>query len=202
MGNAPYFKFITLDVIREAYKRMGYTFYTGGNYNVNIFAVRTNDDRSNAFNDVIGIAYKDEGNWILDVYNATVDPGLPYRTCPVNKKGCAVIVPNQYRGCWRIGLHKGKYPALVQNKAICLYRDNNKDEIIDCDPSTVTSELAGINIHHAGADSKHVDKWSAGCMVIASEKDWNRFFRVITESAKRYGEVFTATIFTEQQVFG
>lgn len=202
MGNAPYFDQINLDTVRAAYDRMGYTFYESGNYNINIFAVRTNECTSNAFNDVIGLAYKVDGVWVVDKYNATVDPGVVSRTNPVNSCGCAIIVPGQYRGCWRLGMHRNKYPALVQNKPIKLYRDNDRDTELDCNSASIVEELTGINIHHAGADSKQVDNWSAGCMVIANRNDWDKFFNVVLESSKRYGEVFTATLFTETQFLG
>lgn len=198
---APYANRITLDAVRRAYTANQYTYYEKGNFNVNIFAIRTDECTANTFNDVIGLTYKDQDVWQLHTFNATVDAGLCSRTNPVNSRGCAIIVPGQYVGCWQLGKHKGKYPALVQRKPIKLYRDNNRDEVLDHVENTIHEELAGINIHHAGTDSKLVDNWSAGCMVIANLEDWNEFYTIITQSAKLYGSIFTATIFTESQFF-
>ena len=79
-------------------------------------------------------------------------------------EGCAAIVcDRQYKGLWQIGMHRGKYRALVQRGIIAVYRDDNKDKVIDRDPSTIMEGYFGINGHHAGEESTVVGKWSAGC---------------------------------------
>lgn len=202
MANAPYFNLITCEHIEAVMKHLGYKYFTNGDYNLNIFAIRTNDVIANTFNDVIGVTYKVNNAWQLFKCDATTDAGLKSRTTPVNKRGTAIIVPDQYRGGWKLGLHKGKYPALVQNKPLKLYRDNDCDAELDIG-GDIYEEMAGINIHHAtncqGGVSKLVDSWSAGCMVIAAKDDWDKFINLVQLSAQRYGDVFTATLLTEDQ---
>lgn len=199
MANAPYFDRVTPGAVALAYHKCGYPIDLSL---LNIFAIRTADTTSNAFNDVIGILYWRDDEWKLCICDATTDPGLVSRTNPVNKRGTAIIVPGQYPDGWKLGKHRGKYTALVQNKPVKLYRDNNEDEKLDMDPSTIVEEMTGINIHHAtaneGGKSVQVDNWSAGCMVIAAKDDWDKFIGIITDSKQT---TFTVTLFGEQEFF-
>ena len=205
MANAPYYKYITVDAVIRAYAAHNYQF-NANNYGLNIFAIRTDDATANTFNDVVGVVYEEDGVPQLFVCDATTDPGLRSRTSPVNQRGTAIIVPGQYQDAWRLGLHKGQYQALVQQRPIKLYRDNNKDGVLDTDDTTIVEEIAGINLHratpHQGNKSKLVDSWSAGCMVIAAKDDWDEFMRIVTSCAARTQQSsFTITLFTEQEFF-
>ena len=205
MANAKFFNLITLDKVVAAYKKCNYAFFENGDYNLNIFSVRNITDRdSNKFNDVLCVCYKVGNEWILKKYDCTTDPGLTYRKAPCNKNGTAILVPGQYRGCWHIGLHQGKYRALVQYKPVKVYRDNNKDSKLDFDEKTIETGMFGINIHRAtankGGKSSEVWNWSAGCTVIASHDDFNEFMKLVDEASKRYGDVFTYTLFREDQI--
>jgi hypothetical protein len=59
-------------------------------------------------------------------------------------------------------------PYFQQTKSIKIYRDGNKDDVID--KNIVTEGLFGINLHRAGLGS-FVDRWSAGCQVVP-DKYW------------------------------
>ena len=71
-----------------------------------------------------------EAYWNRKIYPITTDPGFKSRTNPMNNSGCAILAPNQYRGCWTFGYHKGRYEALVQTKPVKVYRDNNKERVV------------------------------------------------------------------------
>ena len=119
----------------------------------------------------------------------------------MNVKGTAILVPGQYRGSHKIGLHRGKYKALVQTGGrVCVYRDNNKDDILDMDPATEQDGYFGINLHKAGSHSTEVDKWSAGCQVWANADDFAAFMAIVEKSAETYGPQFTYTLIDEPQV--
>ena len=199
------FSTITTDMVQSAYERNGYVYFVKGDYNLNIFGIRSNDDTSNAFNDLIGVSFKVDGEWVLKKYSATTDPGTYYRENPMNVNGTAILAPGQHLAAFKIGKHQGKYRALVQNKSLPLYRDNNKNNVLDWNGKT-RNEMAGINIHrataNAGGKSVQVDKWSAGCQVIAAYDDFAEFMDIIDKSAAKYGSTFTYTLFTEQQFFG
>lgn len=191
---------VTIEKLLKTYKKMNYTLFVNGDYNLNIFGIRTNEYESNKFNDIIGVLYKKNGEWILNTYKATVDPGLYYRKNPLNYKGTAILKEGFHKSAFKIGYHQGKYKALVQNKPLPLYRDNNKDDKLD--HMKIYEETAGINIHRAtntkNMTSILVDKWSAGCQVIASYNDFDDFMKLIDLSSKKYGKTFSYTLFNEK----
>jgi hypothetical protein len=206
MANAGFFNKVTVDAVIAAYKKMGYPLCEKGEYNLNIFGIRNEDDRdSNNFNDVIGVLYKKAGNWVLKVYDATTDPGLSGRLNPMNVNGVAVLVPGYYKGCWKVGLHQGKYQALKQYKPVKVYRDNNKDTKLNLDPKTIEEGMFGINIHRAtaveGLTSKIVNGFSHGCQVVAANNDFREFMTLVNTSAKTYGDVFSYALFKQSEFF-
>ena len=112
-----------------------------------------------------------------------------------NTCGTAILVPGQYRGCWKIGKHKGSYTALVQQKPVSVYRDNNRDDIYDMEPETIKKGVYGINIHKASdtMKSKFIDKWSAGCQVFQSKENFLSFMDLCKKQERLYGNSFTYT---------
>lgn len=183
--------------------KKGYAYFTNGSYNLNIIGVRRAGNKiTNQFDDFIVVEYKNcNGELRRFIYSATTDPGLSNIKKPLSRKGCAILVPNQYRGCWTIGYHKGKYEALVQTKPVKVYRDGNKDDIYDFNPKTIDNGLFGINIHKAGSNSTIVDGWSAGCQVLARSKDFDELMRLAhRQVASGYGKTFTYTLITEEDL--
>lgn len=203
--NTLYSKIINSD-FEKTLTNKGYTFFTKGDYNLNIIGVRKtvkNNEITNKFDDYIVIIYKVRDKWYKDIYPITTEPGYHYMVKELgNIKGTAILVPNQYRGCWKIGKHKGAYTALVQTKPVKVYRDNNKDKIYDLDPQTTDTGIFGINIHRASKYAKRetVDMYSAGCQVFNSPRDFGEFLRLCREQESRYGNSFTYTLITENDL--
>lgn len=195
---------VDLHAIRRAYRYMGYAYFTSGDYNLNIFGIRANDYLSNYFNDVIGITYLEKGKWVVKKYTATTDPGLYYRLHPMHDQGTAIIVPGQYRGVYQIGLHQGKYEALVQRKPMKYWRDSDLNSSLDF-VSPIISDMANTNLHRAtnqpNGTSKLVDKWSAGCQCLASYNDFDEFMTIARRAKDLFGNSFTYTLFTEDNFF-
>ena len=193
---------ILFNAIKNIYNKKNYSFFINGNYNLNIFGIRDTTGSVNKFDDLIGLAYKKDNEPVVKLYNATTDPGLYYLNNPMRVEGTAILKEGQYKGAFKIGLHKGSYTALIQNKALPLYRDRNKDNKLDFDESTITTEMAGINIHRAtstaGNKSVQVDKWSAGCQVIAAFDDFKEFMEIVNKSSSLYGSTFTYTLFNRK----
>ena len=177
----------------------GYAYFTNGKYNLNIIGVRRAGNKvTNQFDDYIVVEYIDMyGIKTREVFAATTDPGLSSITNPISSKGCAILVPGQYRSSWMIGYHKGKYEALVQCKPLKVYRDNDKDNVYDLNPKTIEEGIYGINLHHAGTDSISVDKWSAGCQVIARLRDFQQLMKTCM---KQNGNTFTYTLLREEDL--
>ena len=199
----------TREQIETAVKAKGYKWFTADNYDVNIVGVRnaeTCGKVTNKFDDCVTISYKDkEGNWNFYCFDATTDPGSHYTENQLlNKDGVAILKEGQYRGSHMIGLHQGKYEALRQKKPLKVYRDGNKDDFYDLIEENVHEGIYGINIHRAtsreGGKSVQVDKWSAGCQVIAANKDFKLFMEVVNKAAKIWGNSFTYTLINSNDI--
>lgn len=181
----------------------GYAYFTNGKYNLNIVGVRRKGTEiTNRFDDFIVVTYKGDNEvWHKDIFPATTDPGLSACVKPVNKLGCAILVPNQYRSTFKIGYHKGQYEALCQYKEVSVYRDGNKDKKYDFSPKSVEHGIFGINIHKAGSSSTIVDGWSAGCQVFAIAKDFMKFMDLVHKQVSNgMGKLFTYTLLNEEDL--
>lgn len=165
----------TLEELFAHMRSLGYAVFTTGDYDLNLFGIRSKDLEPTTFNDYLGCAYKKDGEWQLVYWEATTDPGLYWRENPSNVNGTAILVPGQYRATYTIDLHAGKYEALCQRAgSVKVWRDNNRDAILDLDVDT-QSGYFGINIHASSNDPYNEDrtrdaddqvgKWSAGCQV-------------------------------------
>ncbi|WP_444901697.1 hypothetical protein ACJJIG_21205 [Microbulbifer sp. SSSA007] len=176
----------------------GYRFFDEGDFNLNLIGIRTADNQSNSFNDHFAVAWRFDGVPHCLVFPATTDPGTFWRENPINTDGTAILVPGQYPGLWQLGLHRGQYRALVQRKPARVYRDNNRDSVIDMD-APIDDGLFGINCHRASGtrESLRVDKWSAGCQVLANPFDFSLLIALCDRAAEQWGTTFTYTLLDE-----
>lgn len=159
--------------------------------NLNIWGIRSNDTRTEYFNDVIMTFYDDAvGRWTLNIYEGTTDPGKLYLMNPCNEKGCAVLTTGYHKGLWRLGLHHGKYQALVQANPCEVYRDNDKNDLINYyDDIKVERGIFGINLHRASATQKsdEIGLYSAGCQVIKNTNEFNDLMTLCKKAIKPGG---------------
>lgn len=184
--------------LKQAVTNLGHRWFEGGNYNLNLVGVRSVDAAANTFNDLFCVAFADALGPKLFAFACSTDPGLFYRGNPLNLRGTAVVKPGQYPGLWKTGMHQGKYSALVQAGPITVYRDGNRDGVVDADGIEDTG-FFGINCHRAAASgpSHQVDKWSAGCQVLAQPLDFMLLMALVRQAAIRYGDRHTYTLITE-----
>lgn len=204
LKNKLYNKVIKAD-IKATLRNKGYAFFDKGLYNLNIIGIRKNNDNkvTNKYDDVICVVYKDEKGWKKVCYTATTEPGTYYMKKVLgNPKGTAIVVPGQYRGCWKIGRHNNKYKALVQSKPIKVYRDGNKDDIYDMYPEKIFKGNFGINIHRSnqGFTRESIDMYSAGCQVFNNPKQFKEFMELCEKQRQIYGNSFTYTLINEQDL--
>ena len=200
----------TREQIEKAVKSKGYVWFEDKNnkgFDVNIVGIRnsnTGDEVTNKFDDKITISYKEDGEWKFHCYDFTTDPGRYWVENIMRKEGVAMMKPGQYRRSHKIRLHAGKYPALGQCGPVTVYRDANKDDCYDLDDSNTQTGLFGINIHRAtgrkGKTSTQVDKWSAGCQVIANNDDWHEFLDICYEAKSIWGNKFTYTLIESKDI--
>ena len=191
----------TREQVEAAVKAKGYRWFESGDYNVNIVGIRNmeaGERITNKFDDHLTISYKIDDDWFYEIFDCTTDPGDDWMDKPMNSKGCAIMKPGQYPKSHKLRLHQGRYLALGQQGPVSVYRDRNKDGKYDFDESTVDTGLYGINIHratkHAGKKSTRVDKWSAGCQVIASNDDWHCFLDICQTAREKWSNNFTYTL--------
>lgn len=181
----------TAEQILRVMKAKGYRVFD----DFNLYGIRSSDTKANTFNDLVGVLWKNGDTWVNYAWPATTDPGTYYRNAPMNVHGTAIMKPGQYARAYKLGMHTG-YPALEQCAPITVYRDANRNDTLELNESKVETGLFKTNIHRANPrrPSTQVDKWSAGCQVIADPKHFDELMSL----ARRNGGPFTYTLLTEQ----
>ncbi len=182
-----------LSEVEKVCQRMGFDLDKTGN--VNIVGIRS---FSGEFNDIfMYFKYVDNIPVILPAILGTTDPGKSYlKSVLGNKNGTAILVHDkQYKDCWVLGMHKGKYKALVQsNKAkFLVWRDKDMDGVVDyCGKEY--SDVGGLNHHTTklGYSANWIGNFSAGCQVVWNQKSFADTIIPFCESTKQ--KYFTYTL--------
>lgn len=175
----------------------GYAIFENDSKPLNINYIGIRDASGvNKFNDLLVMFWKYRGNWSYFTRPATTDPGTYWLESPMNPHGTAILKEGQYRGAWKLGLHQGKYDALVQRKEVTVIRDGNKDGVLDIEGGYEDTGFFGINHHRANSknESVQVDKWSAGCQVTADPHLYDIFIQICKQSADLWGEGMSYTL--------
>lgn len=197
----------TRQQIKDTVLSKGYKWFESGNYNLNIVGVRNSETDgvvTNKFDDCLTLSYNVDGEEHFHCFQATTDPGTHWEKNLLNSKGVAILVPGQYRGSHRIRKHRGQYDALCQQKTLPVYRDKNKDGVYDMLEENIDEGIFGINIHRAtkwaGKTSTQIDKWSAGCQVIAANDDFRLFMEIANKGKDLWGNSFTYTLIESKDI--
>lgn len=172
--------------LENKFKELGYEWS-----NFHLIGVRSLANEKNKFDDNIYLV----NGPIMFRYSCTTNPGTHWLKNLMNPKGTALLKPGQYIDTYHLGLHQGKYKALVQRKPVTVYRDGDKDDVAE-ETKTEQTGLFGINIHRANASavSNFIDRWSAGCQVLNNPKD---FASLIAACEKSRKSAFTYTLLRE-----
>jgi hypothetical protein len=166
-------------------------------YQLNIVGLRSKSTTPNRFDDELHVFYKvSELKWQYHIFKITTDPGTFWLRQPLQTQGTAILVEGQNIDCYELGLHRGKYLALVQRKPVNIIRDYNRDAILDFNNGVKTKGLFGINIHRANkvGATKTVDKNSAGCQVFENANDFALFIKLCLKHKSIYGNQFTYSL--------
>lgn len=188
----------TYDKLKEICLKKSFPFYTK-NLDLNIIGIRNLEGRekdNNTFNDVFCFIYLEGGQKIVHTFKGTTEGGYKPRLNPSNSKGLAIMVPGHYKKLWTFGKHKGQYDAFVQLSPVSVYRDNNKDNILDFEPSSIETGMYGINMHRANQSqtSTYVENWSEGCQVFADPKDFDKAMSIYNAYRKLWGDAVSYTL--------
>ena len=192
--------------VQEVMKQKEYVFFEDGSYNVNIVGIRATEKKTNVFDDTMLLIYKNKKKeWEVLTSVITTDPGEKYLVHPINKKGTAILIPDQYRGVYRVSIH-ARNNAKFAHEALCqrggklrVWRDGNRDSVLDHDPESIDEGWFGVNIHRskASGSASYVGSYSAGCQVFKNSTDFKLFMDVVKRSAKIYGNSFSYTLLEE-----
>jgi hypothetical protein len=194
-----------LGKLKSIARKLGYVIYTKP-YQLNIWGVRSTETRANEFDDHIHVFYttgKSKGgmrHWEYHVFRATTDPGTYWLKNPMMPQGSAILAQGQYVDAYEIGLHRGKYAALVQRKKVSVIRDYNRDSTLDFFNGRLETGLFGINIHRALREgiTPYIDKHSAGCQVFENASDFYKLMQLAERHRSLYGNSFTYTLVDER----
>ncbi len=185
------------DVI-ELLKRKNYIIYTEPK-RLNIAGIRSVDKTVNLFNDLFWVFWMEGTEQKSFSMAGTTDPGLTYLKTLLNPKGTGILVPGQYD--YKLGLHKGKIKAFVQDGPVKLYRDKNKDDKIDINPNTIDSGYYGVNIHPTSVfNPKFIGPWSAACQVPQNKEEFARLINLAEEHKNLYGNKFKYSLLLEEEI--
>tara|TARA_R110002020_G_scaffold309888_3_gene525783 strand:- start:3564 stop:4172 length:609 start_codon:yes stop_codon:yes gene_type:complete len=197
-------KDFTLPQLITSLKEIDYAVFENDTkpFNLNIVGIRSDNPKVNKFNDLLYFFWIYEGKWNVFQTQQTTLAGDDFLLDPMNKKGCAILVPNQYRSTYKLDLHRGKYLALCQRKPVSVYRDNNKDFIYDYKSATIETGMFGINCHRASAyqEVENVDRNSAGCQVTQDPNDYKFWIYLCQQAQKQWGEWFTYSLIEEKDI--
>ena len=189
-----------LDMIHATLLQKGFKTFSRP-FELNIVGIRANSTKPNSFDDSLNIFYKtSDGKWQFHQFAATTDPGTYWLKNPMNPQGTAIVKHGQYASSHRIGLHRGKYLALVQQRPLTIIRDYDRNANLDFMNGREETGIFGINIHHASVNgtTKSVEKYSAGCQVFANINDFNLFMQLAERHKQLYGNDFTYTLIDER----
>ncbi len=157
---------IGISDVKNLVASKGYKIFTNGV--PNIIGIRNSVLSSNSYNDKCWVWWEDGLTEIIHSYSITTHPGFYYLEHPIaGTNGTAILVPGQYTDCWELGMHRGKQFALCQRAGeVKVYRDKNKDHILNFDLATIDKGFFGIDLHHGSiSNADIVDHYSAGCQV-------------------------------------
>ncbi|MBX3164682.1 MAG: hypothetical protein KF900_09380 [Bacteroidetes bacterium] len=185
-----------LQRLKALLKYKGFVLYSKP-YQFNIVGLRSKSTIPNRFDDELHVFYTTSPlHWEYHVFKITTDPGTFWLENPMQEQGTAILAEGQYKNAYAIGLHQGKYEALVQQNPVTIMRDYDRNAILDFYNGKKMSGLFSINIHRANSTgtTKTVDKNSAGCQVFENASDFATFMQLCKKHEQRYGNQFTYTL--------
>lgn len=196
-----------IDTLKAAILAKGYKWFDEP-LKLNLIGVRNPAKTGDSFDDDLCVAWKEkDGTWKYAQYPCTTDPAVQARKYPPLKKGVAILIPGQYDS-YEIGYHK-KYEAIIQRRGstVRVWRDNNKDAVLDFGSGKEEAGDFRINIHRAfvpqsevitttkKVDGKRVPaSWSEGCTVFKRDKDFQEVMSLARRCRTATGNRFVYTL--------
>ena len=170
---------------------------------MNIIGLRNRRRKANQFDDELHVFYHlPNGHVKYHRLVATTDPGVFWLQNPMQGRGTAILKQGQYVRAYKMGLHRGKTPALVQVRPVTVLIDSDRNGLLNFLSKDEQTGVFGINIHPAfGQEPRRtVDRNSAGCQVVASDKDMELLLALSERHKGLYGNEFTYTLLDFRQL--
>lgn len=195
-------KVLSVSQVIKAMNRKGHVVFEDDAkpFNINYLGIR---DASNEgmWNDSFFVFWKYRGMWSKLHWTGTTDPGKYYLDNPtaLNPKGVAILPEGQHRGLYTIGMHQGRYTALVQKNPVGVYRKLDVSQSLADflkNPGELDTGFHGINSHRALKDVevKEIGKFSGGCQVTLNDDEYDIFIHVCKKSEENWGKGISYTI--------
>jgi hypothetical protein len=193
---------ITTENLLAAYEKKGYKLYSDGS--LNIIGVRCTNEITDLWDDVICDMWMENGQWKLEIMQATTKPGAwqfdTHNFPNVNGVvGSALVKEGQYHSVWHyVPNGHFNHDALMQFNPITIDRIQSKQytnsKMIE------QTGMFGIDNHsvwNAPLDYVYptVHNWSEGCCVIAKQSDMLAHVGRIENNVVAYGNSFSYTLF-------
>lgn len=179
-------------------------------FNLNIVGIRDSRARLDRFSCRLVVFWTHAGETQVRRFTITTLPGSKYLVDRLlSRKGCAILVPGQYRSVYKLDFHLGKYEALCQRGGtVRVYRDGDRDHVFDMEPDTIEGGWFGINIHApitprdglADYVKSKVLGSSAGCQVFERMADFYEFRDLCRLSRAQWGNSFTYSLLESKDV--
>lgn len=196
---------ITYKKIREVYEEKKHVFFEKP-WDINIIGIRSNSMLVDEFNDAIGFIIKDDFGHISTMFfQASTKPGRYWlKEKMANLNGTFTLAEGQYRRCWQMGDHKGKYVALDQTPIASFkgWRDKDNDGQFDWS-GELYRDVKGLELHTTSLinEVKKVGAYSAGCQITQNEAHHFIMMGYIEESMKRVGSKYVSYTLLNERDF-
>lgn len=181
---------LKLSTVKKKLKEAGHSVFSNDTkpYNLNIVGIRNKNRRANEYDDELHVFWKYNGQWSHIAFDSfTTDPGSTWLD---KDRETAILKAGRYK--YILGYHKGRELTLVQRvDPVKVYRDGNRDDILDMNEDTIEEGYLGINLHSGGG--RFVDGWSAGCQVL-HKRHFPIFQQLIIAASKNWGTTMTYTL--------
>jgi hypothetical protein len=204
---------LSIDKILQVIAKKKYTL-DNTQYKVNIIGIRMDDVYDNRFSDKCILLWVNEfKQWEKREYKWTTMAGtLGYGGVfnPFTVRGktaVGIIKEGQYKKVWQfVDSYTGwlMYPYLYQVGKFDIYRDGNRNEVLERWMPAEPSEWDGFNCHRMSSNGVDTDMvnldwvtWSAGCQG-APEPVFRNFIDFIRISAKLHSNKFDYTLLHRQ----
>lgn len=175
---------------------------------INVFGIRSMSSKAGVYDDEAMVVYgHPEEGVVVDRYCITTDPGPYFLKRPIHPRGAAILA-HGHQYFYKVGWHKaGKapgYQACNQLGRVLVYRDDDRDDVLEYKVDSIMVGSFGINHHHGGEDSKPGDTFqgkSAGCQVWASRSEFEgEYLPCCIRSEQEHGRGFPYAVLLQAEV--